>query len=159
MREGDPGDVGRLDSLGCLIYMFISICPGARKRRSVRLLSSSIAGLDVFGVPLFQIPHILRSLLRIRNHLNEEVCKCRPTKLRILTPVQISVVYRLLIRRVSQARRLACSPAHCDVLPWCLRLDAGLRTNCGNRGRRRTRFRGARRLQRRWVARGVVRRV
>ena len=42
--------------------------------------------------------------LRIPNHLHKEVRKRRTTELRILAPVNVPVLYSLLVRRVAEAR-------------------------------------------------------
>jgi hypothetical protein len=113
---------------------------------SLRIICRSLQRAGV--LLLLQIPHILRALLRIRNHLDEEICKCRAAELRILTPVQIPIVYALLVRRVPQPGPLVWGPAHRCVLPacyrelrlcLCLRSDRScrrsLRRACGRRER------------------------
>jgi hypothetical protein len=82
---------------------------------------------------LFQISNVRDPSLRVCNHLNEEVCKRGPAELGILAPVQVSVVYALLVRRVPQAGALVWCAAHRCASCLCywlvvvrLQLDVGL---------------------------------
>lgn len=52
------------------------------------------------NVPLLQAAHVFCALLRIGNHFDEEICKSCAAELCILAPVQVAVVYRLLVRGV-----------------------------------------------------------
>ena len=65
-------------------------------------------------LPLLQVRNPLHLLLRVANHLDEEICKRRPAQLRRLAAVQVAVVDGLLVGRVAQGgRRLAGEGAGC----------------------------------------------
>jgi hypothetical protein len=108
-RGGGRGGGGRWDSLVGLVCRFEL----ATVQDCVHVCACRfIAPRGALNIPLLQIPYVLRSLLRIRNHLNKEVCKRRATELRILAPIQIPVIYALLVRWVPQSGPLTGSPTH-----------------------------------------------
>lgn len=90
---------------------------------SVRTISMCLCVIASLYVLLLEVSNIRNPSLRVCNHLDEEIRKCRSAKLRILAPVQISVVNALFVCRVPQTGALVWCPAHrCAscLCPWSL---------------------------------------
>ena len=79
--------------------------------------------------PLLQIRNPRHPLLRITYHLHKQIRKRRPAQLRILAPVQIPIIYSLLIARIAEARcGRTLRRAHENCLMWCA---GGCGSRCG----------------------------
>jgi hypothetical protein len=81
----------------------MSMCRFRRRKRRRR------GGGDI---PLLEVADVGDASLRICNHFDEEVGKGGAAELGILAPVQVAVVYALLVGRIAQAGALSLRPAH-----------------------------------------------
>jgi hypothetical protein len=63
-------------------------------------------------IPLLEVADVGDASLCICDHFDEEVGKGGAAELGILAPVQVAVVYALLVGRIAQAGALSLRPAH-----------------------------------------------